>query len=489
MRRVSNTLVVALACALLALPAAAQAPQKQPSSAKPPASQQAPAQSKSGFQFFDARPVSPDAPIVTKPWKPDEKAKVDAMLKTLGQQAPGLVQRATQYRPVRIFRTDTLGFEDRLVGTINAEHTILVSDRFFKTQGASGSIASTDPAFALVREVAHLADSANRAAATKEWVALIQPLLEKVRAKVKETKTTLADLAQKGDDQIAKDAGLPTILGAYRVDEALADFAAALATKKDFAAPAEIKAYVEKQILAPGAKAEEALKKFHQALDTFEKGKVDDALKQYDQAIKLDANFREAYLDRGLIYKYKGQWDKAIADFDQGIKLSFGEAPAQIYFERGLVKAQKGDFDQAIADLSASIERSPSPYLGFMRQAYGLRAEAYMRKKDYAKAAADYTKVLELDPKNAYSYKMRGRARYEMADANGAVADYTKSIELDDKDPDAYFMRGYAYGSQKKLAEAKADLEKALELSPKMEPLVKPALDFVNAEMAKAKKK
>ncbi len=486
MRRVSPALAVLLAV-VLGSPALAQAASKPQSGAKPPAA--APAQSKSGFQFFDARPLSPDAPLVTKPWKTEEKAKVEAMLKTLSQQAPGLAQRAIQYRPVRIFRTETLGHEERLVGTINAEHTLLVSDRFFKSQAGPGAVASTDPYFALVREVAQLADSAYRAAAAKDWVALVQPLLEKARAKVKEAKTTLPDLALKGDDQIARDAGLPTILGAYRVDEALADFAAALAVKTDFALAPDIKAYVEKQVLAPAGKADEAVKKLHQALDTFENGKVDEALMQYDQAIKLDPNFREAYLDRGLMYKYKGQWDKAIADFDQGVKLSFGEVPVQVYFERGLAKAQKGDFDQAIADLTASIERSPSPYLGFIRQAYGLRAEAFMVKKDYPKAAADYSKVLDIDPKGAYSYKMRGRARYEMADANGAIADYTKSIELDDKDPDVFFMRGYAYGSQKKFAEAKADLEHSLQMSPKMEPLVKPALDFVNAEMAKAKKK
>jgi tetratricopeptide (TPR) repeat protein len=488
MRRASPALAVLLAIAL-GSPALAQTALKPQPGAKPPSSAPAQAQPKTGFQFFDARPLSPDAPLVTKPWKAEEKAKVDAMLKTLAQQAPGLSQRAIQYRPVRIFRTETLGHEDRLVGTINSEHTLLVSDRFFKSQAGPGAVASTDPYFALIREVAHLADSANRASATKDWVSLAQPLLEKARAKAKEAKTTLADLALKGEDQFARDFGLPTILGAFRVDEALADFAAAFVVKKDFSATSEIKAYVEKHILAPAGKAEEAVKKFHQALDTFENGKVDEAIKQYDQAIKLDPNFREAYLDRGLIYKYKGQWDKAIADFDQGVKLSFGEAPVQVYFERGLVKAQKGDFDQAIADLTASIERSPSPYLGFIRQAYGLRAEAFMVKKDYQKAAADYSKVLELDPKSAYSYKMRGRARYEMADANGAIADYTKSIELDDKDPDIFFMRGYAYGSQKKFAEAKADLERSLQMSPKMEPLAKPALDFVNAEMAKAKKK
>jgi tetratricopeptide (TPR) repeat protein len=222
-------------------------------------------------------------------------------------------------------------------------------------------------------------------------------------------------------------------------------------------------------------------------LTAFENAKIDEALKLYDQAIKLDPSFREAYLNRGLIYKYKGEWDKAIADFDQGVKYSYGEVASEIYFERGFAQIQKKNFDASITDFTTAIARAPTRTASDVVQSYALRAEAYMNKREYAKAASDLNFVIELNPQSSYAYLTRGRAKYEQQDAVGAIADYTKAISLNPKDPRPYFMRGFAYGSLRQYKEAKVDLEEAIRLDPEITPLAKPPLDFVNGEIAKGK--
>lgn len=439
------------------------------------------------FVFIDARQPSAEAPLVVKPWTDQERATVKGMLETIQKSSPGLIQRAIAYRPVRVYRTERLGLDETIAGVIRPDHAIIVTDRFFKAPATPGAISIQDPYFMLVRDVAHLADAANKASATKEWVDLVKPMIDKVRAAAAQKQERLGDLVAKGNDAPAREAGLPTAFAAYSPSEALAEFAAALVVKKDYAMPAPVKAYVEKRVLSASFTADESSRRFHEALSAFENAKIDDALKLYDQAIKLDPNFREAYLNRGLIYKYKGEWDKAIADFDQGVKLSYGEVASEIYFERGFAQIQKKNFDAAIADFTSAIARAPTRTAQDVVQSYALRAEGYMNKREYAKAASDLNFVIELNPQSSYAYLTRGRAKYEQQDAVGAIADYTKAISINPKDPRPYFMRGFAYGSLKQYKEAKVDLEEAIRIDPEIAPLAKPPLDFVNGEIAKGK--
>ena len=51
--------------------------------------------------------------------------------------------------------------------------------------------------------------------------------------------------------------------------------------------------------------------------------------------------------------------------------------------------------------------------------------------------------TLELNPKSAKTYNARGLAKYYLQDFKGAIEDYTRAIELEPKDAaDFYFNRG-----------------------------------------------
>ena len=437
------------------------------------------------FQYLETRLLTQEAPLRAKPWAPQERQKVEAAIAAVMQAAPGIVQRAVAYRAVRVYRTERLGSEQFAVGMVASEHVLFIADSFFAT-AAPGGFTLKAPGFSLARALAHLADGNGRASGTKEWVQISQPIMDSARAKAKELNLTLTELVAKGDEEVAKGAGTPTTFAAFNRSELLAQFAAALAVKKDAPVAPSVKTYVERRLLAT-APPEEAARRFSDGLALVEQGKFDDAIKAYDAAIKADPGFREAYFRRAMIEKYRENWEKANLFFDQAVRASNGAPPTQLLLERGFVHLQRKQFDKAIADLTLVIDGAPGLGVDYVVRAYGMRGDAQLVTKNWVKAAADFTAVIQIDPGNSVAWRNRGRARFEVQDGPGAIEDLNRAIQLDPKDADAYFIRGYAYGSLKQYRQAKADLEEALRIAPQMQALVRPALDFVNAEIAKGR--
>lgn len=64
-----------------------------------------------------------------------------------------------------------------------------------------------------------------------------------------------------------------------------------------------------------------------------------------------------AYVNRGLIYSFRGNADAAIADFTKSIRLAPSDAWG--YFYRALELETKGDLTGALADVSKAVELEP----------------------------------------------------------------------------------------------------------------------------------
>ena len=69
---------------------------------------------------------------------------------------------------------------------------------------------------------------------------------------------------------------------------------------------------------------------------------------------------------------------------------------------------------------------------------------------------------------NAANYISRGMARTSRKDYEEAIQDFTKSIELDPKDPTAYSGRGLAFQKKNDLINAQKDFNEAIRLDPKL---------------------
>jgi len=137
---------------------------------------------------------------------------------------------------------------------------------------------------------------------------------------------------------------------------------------------------------------------------------------------------------------------------------------ADSYVASGDAKRAAGDLAGAVADYSKAIELDPRN-----APAYSSRGYAKKQQHDLDGAIADQTKAIAIDPRYADAFTWRGIARHEKHDFVGAIADFTKAIELDPKDPYSYVSRADSKKEAGDLDGAIADCGKALAVAPRYE--------------------
>ncbi len=96
------------------------------------------------------------------------------------------------------------------------------------------------------------------------------------------------------------------------------------------------------------------------------------------------------------------------------------------HFNRGYYYGLKGKHDEAIAEYSKVIELDPKHI-----KAYLNRGHTYSQIGDYDKAIEDYNLAIELDPKCANAFASRASAYYRKNNCNKAIIDYKKYLELE----------------------------------------------------------
>ena len=128
------------------------------------------------------------------------------------------------------------------------------------------------------------------------------------------------------------------------------------------------------------------------------------------------------------------------------------------YIVRSQAHLLKRDFDSAIADCQKVMELNPKT-----AEPYIIRAIVHSLKGEFDTVIADCEKAIEREPNAADAYVILGMAFGNKNDFDSAIANYTKAIKLEPKHADVYYERGKAYLNIGEFDLAIADLTAAMD--------------------------
>ncbi|AMV35905.1 tetratricopeptide repeat protein [Planctomyces sp. SH-PL62] len=186
----------------------------------------------------------------------------------------------------------------------------------------------------------------------------------------------------------------------------------------------------------------------------------DEALAEYDQAIRIYPSDPNSHIGRGDVHRALGDFPRALADLDEAVRLGPGYPRA--FASRGRLLEDLKQDDRAEADYARAIEIDPS-YTFAHRLRGGLRSRLGRNEE----ALEDFEIVARLRPNDAETLKDRGGVLVRMGKFEEALAELDRAIQIDPKNARAYQNRGAAYNSLARYEDAVADLDRAIALDPK----------------------
>jgi tetratricopeptide (TPR) repeat protein len=171
----------------------------------------------------------------------------------------------------------------------------------------------------------------------------------------------------------------------------------------------------------------------------------------------------EHYNDGVRAYS-QGKYDEGIAAFTSVIKARAGTAHGDAYYGRGVCYNRKKEYAKAVADFNEALKVKPN-----LGEAYIERAAAYAGLGKFQEALADYTGAMQKGANKSEVIKFRGSLYFQMKDYDKAIADWKAYMAAvpNAKGAEAiHYNIGLAYLAKKEYEGAVEAFTAALEIRP-----------------------
>lgn len=192
-------------------------------------------------------------------------------------------------------------------------------------------------------------------------------------------------------------------------------------------------------------------------------GELEDASVALRNAMRLDPNMQQTYLNFANLEVKRENYEKAKYYFEEC--LSRTPEYAEAHNNLGLLYSTTKEFDLAIAALTNAIKLKPNYY-----EAINNRGLVYKSKENYEAALEDFSKAILLKPDFVEALNNRGNLYKDLEKFELALEDFNKALKSNPTFFEAYNNRGVVYLRSRRMEKAADDFNKTLAFRPQFLP-------------------
>ncbi len=202
---------------------------------------------------------------------------------------------------------------------------------------------------------------------------------------------------------------------------------------------------------------------FNRSRIYYDQGRIQEALSEIKEAIKLGPEDARFYQFLGFIYFSMGNYSEAEAAYLKTLEINPDLTDARNHL--GVLYIHTDRLDEALKEFRLAIKDRfyPSPEVIYFHL-----GELYRKKNDLEEASAHLRRALEINPKYYRAHYELGNILSEQGDMQEAIFEYevvgmNKAYQ---RDPNFHFSFAMAYLKAGQRDKAKQHLLKVVELAP-----------------------
>ena len=182
-----------------------------------------------------------------------------------------------------------------------------------------------------------------------------------------------------------------------------------------------------------------------------------ESVEDFNQAIRLDSKYTEAYFKRGYVYTWLRKYSEALVDFNQVIAIDPNYLDG--YLNRGWTQISLQNNQAALEDFNRAIRLNPNYAITYAHQGM-----AYLKLGKYEEALESSKQAIRLDPNNSYAYSIQANIFNALKDYQSAIKVSSMAISIDPDNFSAYTNRAIARTLTNDYQGALADYQKSSEI-------------------------
>ncbi len=192
------------------------------------------------------------------------------------------------------------------------------------------------------------------------------------------------------------------------------------------------------------------------AMDYTHMGVFDEAIKFYDEALKINSSSDIVYLNKGAALAGLVEYDKAIKCFSRSIDIN----PNDIAFEnKGRALGIIGEYEKALKCFEEAIKLNPKNDMAISNT-----GNVFLFQKNYTEAIVWYDKALDINPNNEHAYNNKGNALSLLKKFKEAIKCYDEAIRINASFLEVYINKAGTLNQLGKLEEAISCIDIAISL-------------------------